>query len=189
VHSLSVTIAVGTLAFIGTMFDNFFAFAAQLALTPREHYKKVSTAQVLGVMSLILIGAIVGSVLLSVPTRWIGVLALAPWALAVHGWQHRGDPVRDQYRRGAITTFTITLALGGDNLAVWIPLLRANGAAREVLTIALFALWEAVFILSAQSLAGHPRVISWGSRYGRSLMPIVYLGLGILVLLECGTFA
>lgn len=171
------------------MFDNFFAFAAQLALTPRERYRRVSSAQALGVASLVLLAAIVGSVLLSVPTRWIGVLALAPWALAVHGWQHRGDPTRDQYRRGALTTFTITLALGGDNLAVWIPLLRANGSSREVLTVALFALWEAVFILAAKSLASHPRVVAWGTRYGRSLIPIVYLGLGILILLECGTFS
>ncbi|MHB1252496.1 MAG: cadmium resistance transporter, partial [Acidimicrobiales bacterium] len=147
-HSLSVTITVATLAFIGTMLDDFFAFTAQLVLTPLELRRRISTAQVLGVVSLILLAAIVGSVLLSVPLRWIGILALAPWALALHAWRHRADPAREQYRRGSLTTFTITLALGGDNLAVWIPLLRANNTPREVLSIALFALWETVFLVA-----------------------------------------
>ncbi|MBW4077857.1 MAG: hypothetical protein HIU84_04965 [Acidobacteria bacterium] len=188
-HSLSVTITVATLAFIGTMLDDFFAFAAQLVLTPRELHKRVNTAQVLGVVSLILLSAIVGSVLLSVPLRWIGILALAPWALALHAWRHREDPTRQQYRRGALTTFAITLALGGDNLAVWIPLLRANNTSREVLTIATFALWEMVFLFAARSLTGHLRVVEWGARLSRSLVPIIYVGLGVLILLECGTLS
>ncbi len=188
-HSLSVTITVATLAFIGTMLDDFFAFAAQLVLTPREMHKRVGAAQVLGVMSLVLISAVVGSVLLSVPLRWIGVLALAPWALAFHAWQHRSDPTRQKYRRSSLTTFAVTLALGGDNLAVWIPLLRANNAFREVLTIALFALWEGVFLTAARLLVNRPRVIEWGIKFSRSLVPVVYLGLGFLILAECGTFA
>lgn len=188
-HALSVTITIATLAFIGTMLDDFFAFAAQLVLTPRERYKRVSTAQVLGVASLILLSVSVGAALLDVPLRWIGILALAPWALAVHAWRHRDDPERQQYRRGALTTFAITLALGGDNLAVWIPLLRANNTSREVLSIALFALWEAVFLVAARSLVSHPRVIEWGVRLNRTLVPIIYFALGALILLECGTFS
>lgn len=188
-HSLSVIITVATLAFIGTMFDNFFAFAAQLALTPIEHFKKVTIAQALGVGTLILLSAVASSVLFSVPTRWVGVLAVAPWALAAYGWRHRNDQARAHYRRGAATTYLITLALGGDNIAVWVPLLRANGSEREVLTLALFAIWEAVFLVSARSLAVHPRVIAWGSRYSRILVPIVYVGLGILILIECGTLS
>jgi cadmium resistance protein CadD (predicted permease) len=171
------------------MLDDFFAFAAQLVLTPPERHKRIGAAQVLGVMSLVLLSTIVGSVLLGVPLRWIGILALAPWALALHAWQHRNDPARQQYRRGALTTFAVTLALGGDNLAVWIPLLRANDTLREVLTIALFALWEMVFLIAARSLVNRPRVIEWGTKFSRSLMPVVYVGLGVLVLIECGTFA
>jgi cadmium resistance protein CadD (predicted permease) len=180
---------VATLAFTGTMFDNFFAFAAQLALTERDRYQRISSAQALGVTTLVLLAAGVGTLLVAIPTRWIGLLCVAPWALAVHGWRHRAKPAHEQYRRGALTTFTLCLALGGDNLAVWIPLLRASGTLHEIITIAVFALWEAVFIFAAQSIASHPHVIGWGKRYGRLLIPWIYLGLGVLILIECGTFS
>ena len=119
----------------------------------------------------------------------IGLLCVAPWALAAYGWRHRRDERREQFRRGALTTFVVTLALGGDNLAVWIPLLRANGAASGLATAGIFAVWELLFIISAQALAGHPRVVSWGTKYGPTLVPWVYLGLGVLILVECHTFS
>jgi cadmium resistance protein CadD (predicted permease) len=188
VHSIPAVVVVGTLAFVGTMFDNFFAFATQLSLTPRDRYKRVGSAHALAVLALVGLAAGVGSVLIVIPTRWIGVLCLAPWALAVHAWRHRDQPTREQYRRGALTTFTLCLALGGDNLAVWIPLLRANGSMHEILIIVVFALWEAVFILCAQGLASHPRAVAWGTRFGPAFIPWIYFALGILILVECGTF-
>jgi len=184
-----IVVVVASLAFVGTMFDNFFAFAAQLIVTRPEHYRKVSWAQAIGVGTLVMVGAAVGSLLAPIPTRWIGVLATAPLALAWYSWQHRRDPQREQYRRGALTTFTITLALGGDNLAVWIPLLRANGVTKGLVTAAVFAVWEVLFVWSAQSIARHPRVVTWGTKHGPSLIPWVYVALGALIVVECGTFA
>jgi cadmium resistance protein CadD (predicted permease) len=81
----------------------------------------------------------------------------------------------------------LCVALGGDNIAVWIPLLRANGSWHEVLVLIVFALWELLFITGAQAIASHPRVVAFGEKYGRGLIPWVYLGLGVLILFECGT--
>lgn len=178
---------VATFGFIGTMFDNFFAFAAQLVVTERSRYRRIGWAQASGVGMIVILAAGVGSLLAPIPVRWIGLLCLAPWALAAHAWRHRGGEATMQYRRGAITTFTVTLALGGDNLAVWIPLLRANGASHALITIVTFALWEILFVVGAQALTGRPRVVAWGSRYAPDLIPWVYLALGVLILVECGT--
>lgn len=187
-HSLWGVIVVATFAFIGTMFDNFFAFAAQLALTKRDHFKKVSYAHALGIATLVLLAAGVGTILLAVPVRWIGLLCVAPWTLAALGWRNRDEPAHEQFRRGAVTTFTLCLALGGDNLAVWIPLLRANDSVHEMVTICVFAFWEVAFIIAARAFASHPQVIAWGVRYGRLVIPFVYLALGVVILIECGTF-
>lgn len=186
-HSALGVIVLASLAFLGTMFDNFFAFAAQLVVTPPARYRRVGWAQACGVMALVLLASAVGAVLSPVPLRVIGLLCVAPWALALYAWRHRHEPAREQYRRGAITTFLITLALGGDNLAVWIPLLRTHGAAGAVGSVAVLLVWEAIFVLSAQRLASHPHVVSWGQRRGPLLVPIVYLALGVLILVECHT--
>jgi cadmium resistance protein CadD (predicted permease) len=187
VNSIIAVIVVGSGAFVGTMFDNLFAFAAQLALTDPARHQRVARAQALGVLALVAIAAGVGSLLTAVPTRWVGLLFVAPWALAWYAWRHRDDPKRPVARRGALTTFTVTLALGGDNIAVWIPLLRAHGVARALGTTAVFAAWEVLFLVAALRLAAHPRVVAWGTRWGSRLIPAVYFALGVLVLVECGT--
>lgn len=186
-QSIGGVVLFASLAFVGTMLDNFFAFAAQLVVTDRARYRRVSWAQVLGVAALVAIAAGASTLLVAVPVRWVGLLCVAPFAFAWHAWRQRSSP-REQFRRGALTTFALTLALGGDNLAVWIPLLRSNGTGRALLCVATFALWDLIFLLSAQRLASHPRVVAWGERRAASLMPYVYVVLGVLVLVECHTF-
>lgn len=188
VHSLAAVIVIASLAFVGTMFDNFFAFAAQFLVTDRARYRRVSWAQAMGIATLLLISAGVGSLLTPIPTRWVGLAAIAPWALALHAWRHRSAPVHEQFRRGALTTFAVTLALGGDNLAVWIPLMRANGTLASAGTIVVFSVWELIFIVTAQRIAGHPRTVAWGAAHARTFIPWIYLALGVLILVECGTF-
>jgi cadmium resistance protein CadD (predicted permease) len=186
VHTILGVVVVATLAFIGTMVDNFFAFGAQLIVTERTRFRRVSWAQALGVTTMTALAGGLGSLLAPIPVHWIGVLAIAPLWFAWHTWHRRGAP-REQFRRGVLTTFVMTFALGGDNLAVWIPLLRANGVAHSMVTIATFALWEAAFLVGAQRLATHPRVVHWGNQHAASFMPYVYVLLGLLILVECHT--
>lgn len=186
-QSFLVVIVVSSLAFIGTMFDNFFAFAAQLIVTEHEKYRRVSWAQGLGVALLVALAAGVGALLAPIPLRWIGLLCIAPFGFALYAWRHRDEP-REQYRRGSLTTLLVTVALGGDNIAVWIPLLRANGMAKAVVTVVVFAFWEAIFLVSAQRFAQHPKVVVWGRAHAPKVVPVVYFLLGILILVECRTF-
>lgn len=186
-QSILVVIVVSSLAFVGTMFDNFFAFAAQLIVTDHEKYRRVSWAQGLGVLLLVALAGGIGALLAPVPLRWIGLLCIAPFSFALYAWRHRHTP-REQHKRGSLTTLLVTVALGGDNIAVWIPLLRANGVAKAIVTVAIFALWEAIFLTSAQRLAKHPKVVTWGRAHAPNMVPVVYFLLGVLILLECRTF-
>jgi cadmium resistance protein CadD (predicted permease) len=187
VHTLLSVVVVAILAFVGTMFDNFFAFAAQLIVTDKKRYRRVSYAQALGVLTLLLLAGGIGSLLAPIPLPWIGLLCLAPWALAWYAWRHRDKAPGEVFRRGAITTFVMTLALGGDNLAVWIPLLRADGVAHAVVTVVIFAVMELLFIGSAQWISSRPGLVAWGTKHAPSLLPWLYFGLGVLILVECGS--
>jgi len=186
VHTILGVVVVATLAFVGTMFDNFFAFSAQLVVTDPKRFRRVSLAQAFAMALLLAVAAALGAVLAPIPVRWIGLLCVAPFAFALHAWRHR-DTTREQYRRGGLTTFAITLALGGDNLAVWIPLLRANSLTHGLLVAGVFVLLEIVFLLGAQRLALHPAVVAWGRRHAPAVIPFVYVALGVLILLECHT--
>lgn len=187
-HTILSVIVVAVLAFLGTMFDNFFAFAAQLIVTQRKHFRRVSYAQALGVTTLFVLAGGIGSLLAPIPLPWIGLLCLAPWALAWHAWRHRDKVPSEVFRRGAITTFVMTLALGGDNLAVWIPLLRSDGVFHSLVTVVVFAALELLFIICAQWISGRPGLVAWGSKHAPLLLPWLYFGLGVLILIECGSF-
>jgi cadmium resistance protein CadD (predicted permease) len=187
VHTILSVIIVAILAFLGTMFDNFFAFSAQLIVTDEKRVRRVSYAQAFGVATLLVLSGGIGSLLTPVPLPWVGLLCLAPWALALHAWRNRKKEPREIFRRGALTTFAMTLALGGDNLGVWIPLLRADGIAHAFVSVAVFAVLELLFLVSAQAFTRHPRVVTWGTKHAPSFMPWLYFGLGVLVLIECGS--
>ena len=186
-HTIIGVVVVATLAFVGTMFDNFFAFAAQLIVTDRARFRRVSTAQALAMALLLGVAGAIGTILAPIPVRWIGLLCVAPFGFAIHAWRHRESPF-EQYRRGAITTFLVTLAIGGDNVAVWIPLFRSGGLRHGVVALATFVVWDLIFLFSARKLARHPKVVEWGRAHMPGLMPYVYVLLGVLILVECRTF-
>jgi cadmium resistance protein CadD (predicted permease) len=187
VHTILSVIIVAILAFLGTMFDNLFAFAAQLIVTEKKHFRRVSYAQALGVVTLLVLAGGIGSLLTPIPLPWIGLLCLAPWALAWHAWRHRSTPPSEVFRRGAITTFVMTLALGGDNIAVWVPLLRADGFFHSLISVAIFAVMELLFLVFAQWISSRPRLVAWGTKHAPMMLPWLYLGLGVLILVECGS--
>ena len=187
-HTILSVIVVAILAFLGTMFDNFFAFAAQLIVTEKKRFRRVSYAQAIGVATLLALSGGIGSLLTPIPLPWVGLLCLAPWALAWYAWLHRHKAPSEVFRRGALTTFVVTLALGGDNLAVWIPLLRADGIAHAFVTVIVFAVMELLFIVTTQAISGHPRLVEWGTKHAPSFLPWLYFGLGVLILVECGSF-
>lgn len=184
--AILAVVLLTSLAFLGTMFDNFFAFAAQLVVTAPERFRRVSWSQALAVATIVVLAATVGSLTNPIPIRWLGLLSIAPFGFAVQSWRRRATP-RAQFRRGAVTTFAITLSLGGDNLAVWIPLLRSNHLAHALVSVATLALWELLFLVGARGLVRHPRVARWGNSVAPRVMPFVYASLGVLVLLECHT--
>lgn len=94
---------------------------------------------------------------------------------------------RQEFRRGAFTTLAITVSLGGDNLAVWIPLFRSNDVARALYAIATMVILEIVFVSIARGVASHHRVVQWGNNRSGFFMPILYALLGIAILFECHT--
>jgi cadmium resistance protein CadD (predicted permease) len=46
---------------------------------------------------------------------------------------------------------------------------------------------ELLFIVTARGITGHPRVVAWGSKHAPSFLPWLYFGLGVLILIECGS--
>ena len=186
-HGVGVTVLVAVVAFVGTMTDNFIAFSAQMALTEPARRRRAHVGQFVALLAVVAGAALIGASLGDVPLRWVGVLALVPLALAVNRWRHpRRGPRKT--RRGSIATFLLTVAFGGDNFAVWIPLFRAGGLRNGAVTATVFLLADVVFLVLAGAVADRARVAAFTQRRGPALVPILYVALAVVVAWECRWF-
>jgi cadmium resistance protein CadD (predicted permease) len=187
VRDAAVTVLVAAAAFYGTMIDNAIALVAQLALGEPGHHKRARTGQFVGVLCVMVVSIGVAVALQPVSTRWIGVLAVLPLALAWHAWRHRRDTART-LGRGAIASFITTIAIGGDNVAVWIPLLRVLGVERGALAIGVFVVGDLSLILVARTIATHPKVVAATKTLAPRATPVLFVALAALVVWQCRTF-
>lgn len=142
----------------------------------------------------------------------VGLLGLVPLAIGLRGLvllarAGRGDaagadlaatPARRRWRakpeqravgRSLTAAMLVTIAAGGDNLAVYIPLFRVGGASRVTVIVAVFLAGEAVVTWLILTGGRHPKARGAMLRLGHLAVPVLLCFVGILVLVEAGTFS
>lgn len=171
-------------AFGATMIDNFFAYAAQITVTPMSHHKKAQGGQIVGLLTLITVSLLFGSLVSHVSHRWLAVLALLPLTLAWRAWVQRNQELGPQEDRNFAATYFVTLALGGDNVAVWLPLLALATWPHRFITVAIFILLDLFYLWLATSVARHPLVVTKGQALAPRVLPVLYFFLTLLIVVE-----
>jgi len=81
----------------------------------------------------------------------------------------------------------VTLAAGGDNLAVYIPLFRQGGASKLSAIALVFAAGEVGVTAAILAAGTHPRARAVMTRLGALAVPLLLCGVGVLVLVTAGT--
>lgn len=77
----------------------------------------------------------------------------------------------------------VTIANGGDNLSVYIPLFASELQAIMVYT-AIFAVMTGVWCAMGYALVNNPLAGSHIRRYGQVALPFVLIGLGLYILVD-----
>ena len=194
--SLLAAISVGIVVFITTNVDDILllsVFFANRSIRPRA----VVIGQFAGMGVLTAASVVAALLAVTIPEGWIGLLGLAPLVLGLRGfyalWSHETEPddepdalhgeIRDDLPRHSqwIAVALVTIANGGDNLGVYIPLFS-----REFSWIPLYALVFAVmtglWCSVGHWLVYHPRIGARISHYGEVALPFVLTGLGLYIL-------
>lgn len=122
---------------------------------------------------------------------WLG---LVPVALGVKAgidlWRGDDDDDDDEaeaVRRSGISVLAVagvTMANGGDNLGVYVPVLTAVGPAVMAVYVTVFLVMVGVWCLLGHALANHPRLAGPLDRWGERLLPFVLVAVGVSVLLS-----
>jgi cadmium resistance protein CadD (predicted permease) len=113
------------------------------------------------------------------------------------GEKEEGRPRRRRHLRPeeravgrSLTAATlVTIAAGGDNLAVYIPLFRVGGAANVGAIVTVFVVGEILVTWLVLAGGRHPRVRGVLLRLGHWAVPVLLCCIGVLVMVEAGTFS
>ena len=151
--------------------------------TGRPRRWQIVAGQYAGIAALVGASALVAAGLLLVPDRWTGLLGLLPIALGVRALFRHGEEAQRSPVTGAAGVAVLTIANGADNIAVYVPVLRVLGPAEAAVMLVVFAVLVAVWCAVAAWLGGHPRVVRLIDRAGHRLVPIVFIGIGLVILL------
>jgi cadmium resistance protein CadD (predicted permease) len=183
------TAAGAAVVFAATDIDDIviltlFFVAARTTGRPRPW--QIVAGQYLGIGALALASTVVAAGLLVVPDPWTGLLGLLPIALGVRALRGSDDDESPTVVTGLLGVAGVTIANGADNVAVYVPVFRALGVADSAIFLLVFVLLIALWCAAAAWLGGHPRVVRLVERAGHWLVPAIFVGVGVVILVSSG---
>lgn len=189
-------LGLALVTFVSTNIDDIFllsAFFADGHLRPRS----IVAGQFLGIGVLVAASTLAALAALVVPEGWIGLLGLVPLGLGVRSLLDLRRGAEDEAEEAeilarerktqrrihsqALAISGVTIANGGDNLGVYIPLFASHTGQIPVFA-AVFAVMTALWCAMGYLLVNNRWLGVPLRRYGHVLLPFVLIGLGLYIL-------
>jgi len=190
--SLLAPIGLAVAAFVSTNIDDVFVLVGFFA-DKQFRARDVVIGQYLGIGALYVISAAAALISLVIPTAYIGLLGLAPIAIGIKKlyYLRRNDRTETAAcirRPGTSLDVTaVTIANGGDNIAVYTALFAARRAFELSAIGIVFAVMTGLWCVGAHWLVNH-RTLGLPIRaQAHRVVPFVLVGLGFLILIRAGT--
>jgi cadmium resistance protein CadD (predicted permease) len=189
---------IAAVVYASTNIDDLLILAVFFA-DRRVRVGAVVVGRFVGLGALVLVSATAALLALAVPPEWIALLGLVPLALGLRllpalfrkgsDENGAGEPIPTQLdgtvRSGfAVQTLAVagvTLANGGDNLGVYIPLFAATPSAMATYVV-VFAVMTIVWCGLGYLVVNNPIIGRQVLRYGHVLLPVVLIALGLFIL-------
>ncbi|MEH2140414.1 cadmium resistance transporter [Nostoc sp.] len=209
---LGTVFSEGIIAFIATNIDDIIIlliFFTQVNGTFRRRH--IILGQYLGFTTIIIasLPGFFGG--LVVQREWIGLLGLLPIAIGLQQLVYKKEEtatvqtVSSDFSQSAPTNpvlafilsvlhpqtykvAAVTIANGGDNISIYIPLFAGHNLASLGVILSIFFIMVGVWCAIAYFLSLQPTIANILSRYGQAVVPFVLIGLGLFIMYERGTF-
>jgi cadmium resistance transport/sequestration family protein len=201
------TLVTAFLAFASTNIDDLFILMLLFSQASAKGLKQsnIFVGQYLGIVTLIilsLVGSLIGFV---IPVSYIGILGFFPIYLGlvkiyqlIKNKNESGEEliINTGIEKGiwasifGVHTFniaSITIANGGDNIGIYVPLFATLEIYDLVVTVIMFLMLVYAWLMMARYLVSHPRLKEIIQRYNAIIFPFVLIALGIYILYESGT--
>jgi cadmium resistance protein CadD (predicted permease) len=113
------------------------------------------------------------------------VLGLYKRVAALRAHQSGAQPT-PAVATGLAGVTSVTVANGGDNLAVYTPVFRTGSASGVAVTIGVLALGVVLWCAAGSWLVSHGKITQAIGRWGHWLVPAVFVVIGVYIFYKAG---
>ena len=153
----------------------------------KRQQRAVVAGKFLGIGVLTALSMLGASALRFAPQGVLRFLGLVPLFLgvrtALEKETEQNDPAAGASRALALNVALITIANGGDNIGVYVPLFAVFSGAEYGLCALVFAALTVLWCFLGKRLSDFPRIRAFLTRYKRVIVPLVLILLGAEILL------
>lgn len=155
---------------------------------------QIVAGQYLGFITLVVISVVAALGLTIIPDAWVGLLGLIPltigiWTLVRGLRRNHADDDDEEAKITAVGLWGvagITIANGADNISLYTPIFRTSAPADVAVMIGVFLLLVAVWCGAGRLIGTHKAVTDALERVEHWLVPAVFIGLGLFIVMESG---
>ncbi|MEH1919925.1 cadmium resistance transporter [Nostoc sp.] len=209
---LGTAFSEGIIAFIATNIDDIIIlliFFSQVDGNFRRRH--ILLGQYLGFAAIIIasLPGFFGG--LVIQREWIGLLGLLPIGIGIHHLVYKEEDtitvqtvssdfnqptstnpvlsfILSVLHRQTYKVSAVTIANGGDNISVYVPLFAGHDLASLGVIISVFFIMVGIWCAIAYFLSRQPTIADLLNRYGQAVIPFVLIGLGLFIMYDRGTF-
>lgn len=191
------TLIAAAIVFAATNIDDVVILATFFS-DPRIKRRAVVIGQFIGIGALTAVSAGAGYLALTVPPGWTSLLGILPLAIGIYKFielrkNHKADEndgsnsvESGSERRGKLSgqiasVTVVTVANGGDNLGVYIPLFASDTSIIPSY-VASFMVLTGLWCLLGFLLVKNPAGATIASRWGHIVLPVVLIVIGAHIL-------
>lgn len=150
---------------------------------------KIVLGQYLGFSAILAVAVAAAYGASFLPPKAVAYLGLVPIALGIRAaWKHGKADEEEPPVLGIWAIAGVTLANGGDDIGVYVPVFATAGLGATAVYVIVFLVLVAVWCLAGRLLVAHPAVATRASRWAHVLLPVVLIALGLLILIDGGAF-
>jgi cadmium resistance protein CadD (predicted permease) len=193
----TIIIITAISAFIATNLDDMFLIAAFFT-HPKFQTRDVVLGQYMGFLTLLIVSSLAYFAQLIITSSWISLLGIFPIIIGIRGLialkkpENVDNVINDEItnekdgikNNKVLSVATVTIANGGDNLGVYMPLFATMNLLSLIIVVFTFLVLVGIWCLLGFKLVNNRIIGNKIRKYGHLILPFVMIFIGVVIILR-----
>jgi cadmium resistance protein CadD (predicted permease) len=180
-RAMFAVIAASLTTFAATNIGDLVLLA--ILFSKRVSMRRAIAGQSLGFAGIVAVSLTLLAGVLTIRQTWFRLIGILPVIIGIrHLLRRNGTGETLPANLSVLSIAGIIFSDGADNVGIYLPFFAANRAHLGII-LALYALLLPVWCLAGKWLGERPFVLRSVSRYGHWIVPFVFIGVGLYILI------